>query len=345
MADPVGKIRKILRMKPERILKKLLSYDDVCAIGFRKYSAETFLPALCTADGKAAADGEGAPAAAGKMPALFDIVPLSRDFWYADPILFRKDGRSYLFMEAFDKKQLIGRIAVSELSDAGASAPALIICEPFHMSFPTVFSWQDGIYMLPETSADESLRLYRAAEFPHRWETAEVFRMGRKFVDTVILETGDDHFRILTCEISPDREYECRFQKFTVRAAENGKLSLSEEAQDAAFNRTQTYSLRSRNGGALIRREGKTYVSAQESTETTYGVAMNFYPYDDKTPDIAGQEAAARITPDSVRVGKLAGGEGVHSYCFDGAYEAVDLIYLEFTPAKWPRRIAGRLKV
>ena len=338
MADPVGKIRKILRMKPERVLKKLLSYDDVCAVGFRKYSAETFLPALCTADGKAA------PSAAGKIPAAFDIVPLSRDFWYADPILFRKDGRSYLFMEAFDKKQLVGRIAVSELSDAGASVPALVICEPFHMSFPTVFGWRDAVYMLPETSADESLRLYRAAEFPRRWETAAVFPMGRKFVDTVILETGDNYFRILTCEISPEREYECRFQKFTVRAAENGELSLSEEAQDAVFNRSQTYSLKSRNGGALIRREGETYVAAQESTQTTYGVAMNFYPYNEKTPDIAGQETVSRITPACVRVGNLKGGEGVHSYCFDGAYEAVDLIYLEFTPAKWPRRISARLK-
>ena len=42
-----------------------------------------------------------------------------------------------------------------------------IINEPFHMSFPNVFKFENEFYMMPENSESNQLRLYNAVDFPY----------------------------------------------------------------------------------------------------------------------------------------------------------------------------------
>ncbi len=315
MGKVLRKLKKISSMDPGLLARKLLSFEDVYATGYRKIGDDAILPI--------------------KGVGSFDVVPLDKDFWYADPVLYKHNGRSYLFTEAFDKKNLIGRIAVSELTVAGATKPQLIICEPFHMSFPMVFDWRGEVYMIPETSAKKSFRLYKAVSFPDKWELAKEFEIGREFVDTVIVRSDENSFEIISCEVSPYKEYECRFQKFTVKAADNGELSIIE---DKEFNQKQNFDLKSRNGGAIVEHAGKRYVAAQESKMTAYGLYMNFFEYTDDKERIA-DKPAYRITAKDVSVKGVKSGDGVHSYCNDGEYEVIDLKYMEFTPQKLLRRI------
>ncbi|MCR5403886.1 MAG: GNAT family N-acetyltransferase [Butyrivibrio sp.] len=314
MGKIAHKIKKISKMNKSVAVKKMLSFDDVYVVGYRERKKQ-----LLPVSGK------------GK----FKAIPLSRKFWYSDPVIFTNDSRSYLFLEAFDRDDLRGKVACCELTSSGPTTPRVIIDEPFHMSFPTVFRFGDGIYMIPETSADKSLRLYRAADFPDNWELVKRFDLGRLFVDTVILDTNDGSFKILTCEVSPDREYECRFQKFTVSRTGDDDFVLTE---DKAFNSKQEYDLRSRNGGAVFTLDGKKYVAAQESTFSEYGLYMNFYPYDDSAPQIASKPSY-RLTKKNFVIKDGPKGEGVHSYCFNDYYEVVDLKYLEFAPRKIVNKI------
>ncbi len=310
------KIKKISKMNPRVVIKKLLSFDEVFVTGYRKCNG-SLLPI--------SGNGE------------FDAVTGDKNFWYADPIIFKKDGRSYLFMEAFDKKELLGKVAYCELTDHGATKPELIISEPFHMSFPTVFDFKNNIYMIPETSADNSLRLYKASSFPTKWELIKRFDIGRKFVDTVILETNEESFKLLTCEISPYKEYECRFQKFDVRY-ENNDFTITE---DTAFNSCQEYDLKSRNGGAVFELDGKRYVAAQESSCAEYGLYMDYYVYNSDSKKIA-VNPQYKISSKDVTVKGAPKGEGVHSYCFNDDYEIIDLKYMEFSPQKLKQRLFKR---
>lgn len=82
--------------------------------------------------------------------------------WYADPILQEYQGEIVLFMEQFDLKLNRGAIACSTLKDGIFSDPVTIIKEPFHMSFPVTFLWNEQMYMIPETSEDNSVCLYEA---------------------------------------------------------------------------------------------------------------------------------------------------------------------------------------
>lgn len=309
MGKIARKIKKISKMNPEVVIKKLLSFDDVYVVGYRRRKKHLLFES-----------GKG----------RFDMIPYSKKYWYSDPILFTKDKRSYLFMEAFDKDEYKGKVAYCELTPDGPTEPVLILDEPFHMSFPTVFEFGDDIYMIPETSSDKSLRLYRAADFPSKWELVKRFDIERRFVDTVILEKDDTSFRILTCEVCPDREYECRFQKFTISRSGDNDFTLTE---DNDFNPHQEYDLLSRNGGAVFKLNGQRYVAAQESTFSEYGLYMDFYPYTDDKKKIA-VDPSYRLTKKNFIITGGPKGEGVHSYCFNNYYEIVDLKYLEFSPRK-----------
>lgn len=318
MSGITNKLKKIAKMDKKTIVKKLLSFDDVYVTGYRKYSDDTFLGIT----------GHGE----------FDAVPTSKRYWYADPVIYTRDSSSYLFMEAFDKKKVIGRIAVCELTVAGATKPKVIIREPFHMSFPMVFDFRGETYMIPETSADDSIRLYKAVVFPDKWETVKVFKLGRKFVDTAIISKTTDSIRILTCEVSPYKEYECRFQKFEIRFDEEKGFSIEE---DVKFNSAQEYDLKSRNGGNILTYEGKRYVAAQESKQTSYGIAMDFYPYSEERILLA-DKAKWRIPADDIVVKGAPKGDGVHSYCHNDAYEVIDLKYMEWNPLKYVKRVLRR---
>ena len=42
--------------------------------------------------------------------------------------------------------------------------------------------------MLPETSADHSLTLYRCTQFPDKWEKVQAFSVGRELCDSIIVD-------------------------------------------------------------------------------------------------------------------------------------------------------------
>lgn len=57
---------------------------------------------------------------------------------------------------------------VEESTDGGASWRylGLALDEPWHLSYPFVFTWRNSTYLLPEGAASGTLRLYSAVDYP-----------------------------------------------------------------------------------------------------------------------------------------------------------------------------------
>jgi hypothetical protein len=45
----------------------------------------------------------------------------------------------------------------------------IVLREPFHLSYPYVFEWGGGHYLIPESYQANAIRLYRAEKFPTDW--------------------------------------------------------------------------------------------------------------------------------------------------------------------------------
>lgn len=102
----------------------------------------------------------------------------------ADPFLLRRDSAWYLFFEVYNLDTGQGDLAVAR-GDGGRSwtYDRVVLDEPFHLSYPYVFEWQGTTYMVPESYQAQSIRLYRAKDFPTAWEFVTTLVEGRDYVD------------------------------------------------------------------------------------------------------------------------------------------------------------------
>ena len=99
----------------------------------------------------------------------------------ADPFGLWRDGQLHVLAEAYDYRVRIGTIEVFTYSsslDLVSQQTALV--EPWHLSYPLMIEADGETWMLPEAHRSGGLTLYRALEFPGRWEAA-----GRIVLDHV----------------------------------------------------------------------------------------------------------------------------------------------------------------
>lgn len=104
----------------------------------------------------------------------------------ADPFIIRKNLKWYMFFEVLNTASGQGDIGLA-VSDNGFNwrYQKIVLDESFHLSYPYVFKANDEYYMVPETKRADSIRLYRAQEFPSKWVLVGNIIQG-KFVDPSI---------------------------------------------------------------------------------------------------------------------------------------------------------------
>ena len=113
-------------------------------------------------------------------PDLWDTASLAGTAWnviadpgfrfYADPFPFNHQDRNWVFVEDLDHRTNKGIISVVPFDGRGPSGPARpVLEEAWHLSYPFVFERDGQVWMIPESSANRKVTLYRAERFPDRW--------------------------------------------------------------------------------------------------------------------------------------------------------------------------------
>ena len=98
-----------------------------------------------------------------------DVTDIRAGF-VADPFMVHEKDTWYLFFEAMDKDADKGDIALATSVDGFHwNYQKVVLDEPFHLSYPYVFKWENEYYMVPETKFAFSVRLYKAVNFPIKW--------------------------------------------------------------------------------------------------------------------------------------------------------------------------------
>jgi hypothetical protein len=120
-----------------------------------------------------------------------DVTDCPAEF-VADPLMIQVSGTWYCFFEVLNLESEAGEIGVATSEDLEHwRYGGIVLKEPFHLSYPYVFSWESELYMIPETSSVDSVRLYRATEFPGGWILDSTLLEGRLFGDASILRYAE----------------------------------------------------------------------------------------------------------------------------------------------------------
>jgi hypothetical protein len=106
----------------------------------------------------------------------------------ADPFILRLPSEWLMFFEIFNLDRHKGEISFARSQDGlNWDYQHTILAEDFHLSYPYVFEFESNWYMIPESCEADSVRLYKATNFPDRWELVSEILVGDRFVDASIL--------------------------------------------------------------------------------------------------------------------------------------------------------------
>lgn len=102
-------------------------------------------------------------------------LPMPRNVFRADPFGISKNGKYYIYYEEYNYIKGYGTINCMVLSGSlEILEDKVIIDEGIHFSFPYLISYNDELYMLPETCQKGELAFYKCAEFPYKWQKHKV---------------------------------------------------------------------------------------------------------------------------------------------------------------------------
>ncbi|WP_443094155.1 glucosamine inositolphosphorylceramide transferase family protein [Pseudoduganella danionis] len=116
------------------------------------------------------------------------IAPPASDFW-ADPFLVKIKNRLWLVFEALPFSTGKGNISAMELTPDGQpkSAPQIVLDEPWHLSYPFLFTENEQTYMIPDASMSRQLYLYRCGDDPLNWEKLAPLISDQSLADATLI--------------------------------------------------------------------------------------------------------------------------------------------------------------
>jgi hypothetical protein len=119
----------------------------------------------------------------------WQVLPDPGTHFYADPFPIVYQGRTFIFVEDLDHRTNKGVISVIPFGSDGPSGPACpVLEEPWHLSYPFVFERDGQLWMIPESSSNRTVTLYRAERFPDRWVKEADLLTGIEASDATLVD-------------------------------------------------------------------------------------------------------------------------------------------------------------
>jgi len=235
---------------------------------------------------------------------LTRLVPPKDRFW-ADPFPFVKDGRTYLFLEELPYARGKGHISVLELdAEGGARKPIEVLSRDYHLSYPFIFEWEGEVYMLPETSADRKVQLFRCRSFPDAWEEDRVLLDDVNAVDAT-LEEVDGRWWMFVNIGAPGAG---NWDELHLFFADTPLGPWTPHRRNPVRSDCRS----ARPAGRLFRWQGQLYRPAQKCSGS-YGAAIALHRVLRLTPTTYSEEHVADLVPDwAERAHTLNTGTGLH---------------------------------
>ncbi len=126
---------------------------------------------------------------------IFDDLPF---YSSADPFLYSNGNKTYIFYERFNHLTEKGKIVCKLLPELGSddktNSSKKILEEKWHLSYPCIFLFKGGLYMIPESRKNNSIRLYECINFPYKWQYKHTILNDISAVDTTFFQLDNNNY-------------------------------------------------------------------------------------------------------------------------------------------------------
>ncbi|MFS8086672.1 MAG: hypothetical protein ACMG6H_13650, partial [Acidobacteriota bacterium] len=250
----------------------------------------------------------------GSMPNPADMsgfhwVESPKGHAYADPFLIERNGDQWVFFEDISYRTGRGTISCAQVTPEGLiTPPQAVAITGTHLSYPNVFVADGDTFMIPESSADNVVRLYRATAFPLEWQTVADLYSGSA-VDTSVW-TEDGLWWFFTTIREP-RSMASMLMLFF--ADSKSGPWISHPSSPISLD------VRNARGAGAIFRSGRTLVRPSQDGSRGYGHSVTLNEIVTLTTTNYEERPLVRLRPTSEP--ELA---GIHTYNQSGALEVID---------------------
>lgn len=250
----------------------------------------------------------------------FRPIQNPKGYWLADTLLFEDERGSFLFVEAFDKQKKRGLIGVLPYDGASFSDFRIVISRNYHMSYPYVFTLDRQTYMIPETSANNCIELFRAVDFPDGWECVGELLSGC-YADTTVWPSNDGPFPFSGCTYDLANRHLVRFDLDIQRVAI--RLVSSERDSDSVM----------RPGGRPYLKNDELILPFQDN-KYLYGQNLRFM-------SDGGVDEGISLLPQDIATSDGSTFRRLHTYSRTKEFEAIDLSDFRFSAFKAFKKVFG----
>lgn len=200
-----------------------------------------------------------------------DVTDAKANF-VADPFMIYEEGSWYMFFEVLDRRDGLGKIALATSRNGVTwSYCQIVLEEPFHLSYPYIFKWNNEYYLIPETYQTGSIRLYKAIDFPTRWVCAGILLDDRHYVDATIFRHEERWWMFSCAQAGNDTLY--------LHSSENLLGPWTEHPQSPLVKGDASIA---RPAGRILSMNGKLFRYSQDCQEI-YGKQVNAFEINELT--------------------------------------------------------------
>lgn len=250
---------------------------------------------------------------------LKDCKPLQmpkNEFW-ADPFLFKHNTIDFLFFENYSYKTKKGKISCGMIKDKKLVNVVDVLDLSYHLSFPFIFEEDGEIFLMPETSENNRLELYRAVNFPTEWELYTTAFEGERVADPFFYDDDNGQkWLFINKQAAETSPLNSELYIYTVDSLR--LKSLTPHKQNPVVIDARV----ARNGGSLFVNENNLYRPSQRNINGIYGSALNINQIHKLTLDEYSEELINIVEPTFDK--RLMAMHHVHQvdnlFVFDAAY-------------------------
>jgi len=249
----------------------------------------------------------------------FTWIAPPRARFHADPFLLEFENTLWLFFEDASLNSWKGVISVAEIDAQGRIGPIRRVLErPYHLSYPHVFFDRGSLFMIPETSGNSTIELYRCESFPDRWTLEKVLHKGLAVDTTTWIQDGVYWFFTTLVEPRGEAGQLCLFMSD----------SLTGDWKPHPYNPISLDVRRNRGAGAIFRDTAGRLIRPSQNGGVKYGRSISLNEIVTLNSRTFEERTLTNIEPSDELI-------GVHSYAQAGTLEIID------SQAWFPQHIVG----
>ena len=242
----------------------------------------------------------------------FTPLPDGGKGYFADPFVLMRGDTAHVFCEEVPfatGKGIISHFTID--AEGRASQPRPVLERPYHLSYPFVFERGGEVWMIPESSSNRTVELYRAEPFPDHWIKEADLLDGVLADDATLVEHNGKLWMFASVRDWPQASSWEALGLFHADALEG-------PWQAHAGNPVLLDPTAARPAGAMFRHNGELIRPAQDC-RGGYGAGLAFARVDRLDEQGFAQTVVGHVAPRTRKT------KGLHTYNRADVVEVIDL--------------------